>query len=110
MKVLTEKADLRCTHLHSGRITVPASQDWVTIADVPIPVDSDPVPRPVAGCNIFPSSACKTTFAVLQGYSELVRIGGKRICLQSLMGPTVAVPPGTFEVVDPGQDFVEEPG
>jgi hypothetical protein len=106
--LLTEKADLRCTHLHSGVITVPASQDWVTIAGVPIPVEPDPVGRPVDKCQVPMNSNCKLTAGVTGGYSSLLRIGGKQVCLKSLVGPTIALPPGTFEVLDPGQDFVEE--
>ncbi len=108
MLLLTKNADLRCTHVHSGRITLPASQSWVTISGVPIPVEPDPVGLNVVACSLPPNAACRTTVAVLQGYSDLLRIGGKRICLDTVKGPTVAVPPGTFEVVDAAQKFVEE--
>ena len=108
MLLITEKADLRCTHMHSGTITVPASQNWVTISGVAVPVEPDPVGRTVGKCSLTPNNACRTTLAVLQGYSELLRIGGKRVCLDTLKGPTVAVPPGTFEVVDAAQKYVEE--
>ncbi len=110
MLLLTEKAQVRCTHLHSGVIHIPASQDWVTIEKVPIPVDSDPFPRPVekGTCSLPPNAQCRGTAGVLQGYSDLLRIGGQRVCLDTLKGPTIAAPPGTFEVVDPAQDFVEQ--
>jgi hypothetical protein len=108
MLLITEKADVRCTHAHSGRIQIPASQNWVTISGVPIPVEADPLLRDVVACTLPSNARCFKTAAVLQGYSDLLRIGGKRICLDTLKGPTVAVPPGAFEVVDPAQKYVEE--
>ncbi len=45
-----------------------------------------------------------------QGYSEWLRIGGKRVCLDTVTGLTDGTPPGTvkYEVRDPGQRLVEE--
>ena len=106
--LLTEKADVRCTHNHSGKITIPASQDWVTIAGVPIPVAPNPVGRIVQYCELQPDVQCKAILDVTGGYSSLLRIGGQQLCLKSLVGRTLAAPLGTFDVVDAGQKFVEE--
>ena len=43
---------------------------------------------------------------VAVGYSEFVRIGGARVCLDSVEGFTDGVPPSHYTVRDPGQQFV----
>jgi hypothetical protein len=47
---------------------------------------------------------------VKAGYSDLLRIDGRRICLDSLNGLTDGTPPGTvmYKVNEPGQPFVAE--
>jgi hypothetical protein len=51
-----------------------------------------------------------TTLPVKSGYSDFVRIDGKRICLDTVTGLTDGTPPGTVEykVRSAGQDFVSE--
>lgn len=111
MKVLTEDARLNCAH-ELGTIVVPASQGLVTVQGRKVLVEPDPVGKPVAACpNIGVGiKPCTSTLAVETGYSSLVKIQGKRICLDTVEGLTDGTPPGTvkYKVVTPGQLFVEE--
>ena len=45
-----------------------------------------------------------------EGYSDLLRVEGRRICLETVTGLTDGTPPGTvlYEVRDPGQDVVRQ--
>ena len=76
----------------------------------PILVDNDPQGRDISMCpnigiNIKP---CNKALPVLKGYSTFVRIGGKRICLDTVEGYTDGTPPGAvkYTVRRPGQVFV----
>jgi hypothetical protein len=53
---------------------------------------------------------CLTTLKVQQGYSGLIDIQGRRVCLDTVTGLTDGTPPGTFKysVRRPGQDLVSE--
>ena len=109
MLVLTEDAILNCAHI-LGLVDIQPSQDFVTVTKRHILVDSDPEHRPIAPCpNINVGiKPCTETLWVDKGYSEFVRIGGKRICLESLEGITNGTPPRSvkFRVRTAGQDFV----
>lgn len=111
MLLVTEDAVIVCGHPH-GRVQLAPSQDFCTIAGRRVLVDSDPEGRPISGCaNVNPAvgiKACLQTLAVTSGYSEFIRIGGRRVCLGTLSGLTDGTPPGTIHYVvsDPSQSFV----
>ena len=75
-------------------------------------VEPNPVSRPIVGCPNAapPSKPCLTTLAVQKGYSGLLSINGKRICLDTVTGLTDGTPPGTvkYKVRTPGQALVKE--
>lgn len=111
MKILTEDADLRCAH-ELGRVSIVASQGWVRIEGRKVLVAHDPVSRSIIGCpNYGPTiKPCTTTLAVQRGYSSLVYIDGRQLCLDSVTGITDGTPPGTvkYKVRDSGQRFVRQ--
>ena len=111
MKLLTLRAVLNCDH-QSGLVGLVARQHFVRIAGSPILVETDPEQRPIAGCpNVGPTiKPCTSTLPVQQGYSGLVRIQSRRVCLDTVTGLTDGTPPGTvnYTVRYAGQDFVAE--
>jgi hypothetical protein len=110
MKLLTEDALLVCKHA-LGVVRNAPSQGLVTVAGRRVLVDSDPEGRPIVGCpNVgMAIKPCACTLKVQVGYSGLVRIGGRRACLDTVSGLTDGTPPGTvlYEVKVPGQVLVE---
>lgn len=111
MKVLTEKADLRCNH-QAGIVDVIPGQSLVQINGRRVMVEHAPVGRPISGCpNYGPTiKPCTATVNVIFGYSNLVQIDGRRICLNTISGLTDGTPPGVvhYKVIDPGQQLVDE--
>ena len=109
MLALTEDAILNCAHI-LGLVVIKTSQDFVTVAQRRVLVDSDPENRAIHCCpNINVGiKPCLHTLWVDKGYSEFVRIAGKRICLDSLEGITDGTPPRAvqYRVRTAGQDFV----
>lgn len=108
VRVLVEEAVLRCGH--DGRVTNVPSQTWVRAGGSPVLVEPDPEGRSISMCpniglNIKP---CTATLAVRTGYSAFVRIGGRAVCLDTVVGFTDGTPPGavTYTVRNPGQRFV----
>ncbi len=112
MRLLTQDADLRCAH-ELGRVTIAAIQDWVRINDRRVLVERDPEAKSIKGCpNYGPTiKPCTTTLKVQQGYSDLVRIDRRRVCLDTVEGLTDGTPPGTvkYRVRDSGQHWVRQP-
>jgi hypothetical protein len=113
MKVLTEDAVLVCNH-ELGTVGIRATQDLVTVEGRKALVEDDPEGRPITGCpnrgaTIKP---CEKTERVQEGYSDLVRVRGRRLCLDTVTGLTDGTPPRTvhYKVRDPGQDLVSEAG
>ena len=113
MKLLTEDALLTCDHM-TGKVAIAATQNIVTIAHRCVLVENDPEHRSISGCdnrgvNIFP---CSNTVNVNQGYSDLIRIEGHRVCLDTIVGLTDGTLPGTvhYRVRSPGQTLVSEGG
>ena len=106
MKVLILPGVLRCGH--DGKVSNQNSQDWVRIAAEPALVSTDPEGRQISMCpNISTNTKqCNNTLAVITGYSEFIRIDGKKLCLDSINGMTDGVPPSHYTVRDPGQQFV----
>ena len=108
MRILTEDADLVCGH--RGVVRVKPSQTYVTIARRRVLVEGDPERKDIDRCpNRGPQiKACGRTLKVQKGYSTFIRIDGKPLCLDSVVGITDGTPPGSvpYLVRDPGQKFV----
>lgn len=113
MEILTEDALLVCRH-ELGTVDIKPSQDLVTIAGRKVLVDNDPESRPINRCpNIGATiKPCQHTQQVREGYSDWVRIGGQRVCLDTVTGLTDGTPPNTvtYIVRKPGQDLVSVTG
>jgi hypothetical protein len=113
MRWLTEDAKLVCKH-ELGVVGIVPTQTFVTITGRKVLVEIDPEGRPIGGCpNYGPTiKPCTTTLKVQAGYSEWLRIAGRRVCLDTVTGLTDGTPPGTVKylVREPGQPFVEEKG
>ncbi len=111
MLVLTEDATIVCHH-ELGNVDVEPTQGLVTVAGRRILVEKDPEGRPIAGCpNVGATiKPCQRTLEVRLGYSEWIRISGRRIVLDNLSGLTDGTPPRTvkYKVRAPGQEFVSE--
>lgn len=110
MFLLTDKARLAC--LHGGRVSVATRQHWVRIEGHPVQVESDPAGKSIRGCpNVgLMIKPCTATLRVAKGYSNLLRVDGRRVCLGLVEGLTDGTPPGTVRYVvrDPGQHLVSE--
>lgn len=111
MRWLTEDAKLVCKH-ELGVVGIVPTQPFVTIDGSKVLVEIDPEGRPIGGCpNYGPTiKPCTTTLKVQEGYSEWLRISGRRVCLDTVTGLTDGTPPGTVKylVRDPGQQFVDQ--
>ena len=111
MRVLTEDAVLVCLH-EKGRVTIVATQDLTTVEGRRVLVERDPEGRPIAGCPMYGPTIrpCQQTLRVDDGYSDLLRVDGRRICLDSVSGLTDGTPPGVvdYKVRHPGQVLVTE--
>ncbi|XOZ34495.1 hypothetical protein ACMDCT_04495 [Halomonadaceae bacterium KBTZ08] len=111
MELLTEDADLRCAH-DMGKVAIIPGQNWVRVNNRCLLVERDPEGRPIAGCpNAGPTiKPCTATLPVETGYSSLVRINGRRVCLDTVTGLTDGTPPGTvkYDVHDSGQHLARQ--
>jgi len=111
LKLLTEDAVLICKH-PQGRVKIETGQNLVTIHKRRVLVQSDPEGKEIKGCaNVSAINVpCTLTLAVRAGYSGLLRIKKKPVCLDTVTGLTNGQPPGTFSYVvsDPGQQLVTE--
>jgi hypothetical protein len=111
MLFLTEDAVLVCSH-ELGVVVNHPTQDLVTIAGRRVLVEDNPQGRLIKGCpNIGATiKPCTATLKVQAGYSDFIRIDGKRTCLQAVTGLTDGTPPGTvkYNVRSAGQAFVSE--
>jgi hypothetical protein len=108
MRWLTEDARLVCGH--RGTVSVEPTQALVRIDQRLVLVDDNPESRPISRCpNIgIGIKPCTNTLRVKVGYSTLLRIDGKSVCLDSVTGLTDGTPPGVvpYLVADPGQTLV----
>jgi hypothetical protein len=113
MKWLTEDALLRCDHI-KGIVKIAPSQNLVTIEGQAVLVATDPAGKVIAGCPnaALPSRPCLNTLAVRSGYSELLRIEERAVCLDTITGRTDGTPPGVvdYTVARPGQTLVAQIG
>ena len=109
MQILTQDAVIICQH-QMGKVKLVPSQELVSIEQRLILIEADPEGRPIKGCpNFGPTiKPCTNTLRVKVGYSDLVRIHGRRVCLDTVSGLTDGTPPGAVDylVRDPGQQFV----
>jgi hypothetical protein len=111
MRFLTEDATLICDH--GGHVSIAATQDYVRIEKRRVLVRPNPEGRGIAGCpNSNPLAgilSCRHTLEVREGYSLLLRIGGREVCLDTVLGYTDGSPPriANYKVVDPAQTLVE---
>lgn len=109
MNVLTEDAKLVCKH-ELGVVQLQTSQDLVTVEHRTVLVEKNPERCSISGCpNVGPTiKPCQLTLKVEKGYSDLVRVDGKRVCLDTVTGLTDGTPPGTvkYKVRTPGQQLV----
>jgi hypothetical protein len=98
MDVMTEDAIVLCTH-QLGNVGNQPSQKLVTIDGRRILVDNDPEQRTIRVCpNIgVTMKPCQNTLKVIAGYSTLIKIDGKALCLDSVYGMTDGTPPGIVE-------------
>ena len=106
--LLTETARIVCKH-ELGRAGLQASQSLVWVSGLRVLVDDDPEGRPIRFCPNYGVGIkpCLHTLSVRSGYSELLHIGGRRVCLDSISGLTDGTPPGVvaYLVREPGQDL-----
>lgn len=113
MKLLTQDAVLACDH-QAGIVSIIPTQPLVSINGRKVLVEPDTVARPIAGCpNAGPTiKPCTSTLPVTAGYSQLLRVNGRRICLDTVRGLTDGTPPGTvnYSVKLAGQQFVTATG
>ena len=109
MKLLSEDALVVCKH-RLGVVAIAATQSLVTINGRKVLIDNNPESRAIAGCpNVGATiKPCTQTFRVQVGYSGLLRIEGKWVCLDTVTGLTDGTPPGTVKYIveNPGQSFV----
>jgi hypothetical protein len=109
MLLLTEDAILMCAH-PPGHASVEATQNLVTINGRRVLIEPNPVGRRIVTCpNIsITIKPCNNTLEVQSGYSDLLRINGKRVCLDSVEGLTDGTPPRfvKYKVRTAGQSFV----
>ena len=112
MFFVTEDATIICKH-PVGVVQNKPSQDWLTIVGRRVLIEPDPENRDINGCtnSAGVNVPCKiATNIQMEGYSELIRVDGHRLCLDTITAFTSGQPPGMFKwvVVNPGQPFVEE--
>lgn len=111
MRWITKQAKMVCAH-ELGVVVLSNAQDLVRIDGSPVLIDGDPEYRGIFGCpNMGPTiKQCTCTLTATQGHSDFIRIGGRRVCLETITGLTNGTPPGAvkFGVRNPGQLFVKE--
>ena len=107
--VVTTNATILCAH--GGRVTLIPRQTTVTIQGNPVLRETDLIGAVIAGCAQAPSVStkpCTTVVLVTPGGSApTVTAGGMPVHTQALTGMTDGVPPGTIQVVSPGQTTVQ---
>ena len=111
MLLLTEDAVLTCKH-ELGIVGIVGTQSLLTIEGRKVLVDSDPEARPIVGCpNVGATiKPCLLTLKAQAGYSDWIRVDGRRVCLDVITGLTDGTPPGVvkYQVRAPGQSLVTQ--
>ena len=107
--VVTTNARIICAH--GGQVTLLPRQTTVTIQGGAVLRETDLIGAPIVGCAQPPtvsSKPCTMVASVMPGGSApTVSAGGMPVHTQALMGMTDGVPPGTIQVVSPGQTTVQ---
>ena len=106
---MTEDATVICDHQLGNVTGFDPAQSWVRVGGRRVLVQPDPVGRSIVGCPVVPpmGKPCTRTLAVVRGYSGLVRIDGRAICLDSVTGSTDGVTPVPYHVRSPAQTLVD---
>jgi len=110
MLLLTKNGYFFCDH--DARADPKARQSFVRIDKSPVLVHGDPVGRTIKGCTNYNPPAgikgCMKTLKVDKGYSGLIRIAGRPVCLSAVEGFTDGTPPGVarYSVQRSGQNWV----
>lgn len=108
----THAASFVCAHPGYGRVAPECPATFVRIQGAPVHLEPEPEARPISGCK-HPASTnskpCTGSLKAQQGYSELLRVTGARVCLAHWRAVTDSVPPSYCFVLDAGQDFVRSP-
>jgi hypothetical protein len=111
MLILTELAKLVCLH-ELGAVHLDPIQSLVTVEKQRVLVEPDPEGRPISGCPMYGVliKPCLHTLKVIAGYSSLVKIDDRKMCLDTITGLTDGTPPGIvrYKVNFAGQEFVSE--
>ncbi|MCL4506547.1 MAG: hypothetical protein M1434_01925 [Chloroflexi bacterium] len=110
LKILTDRAVLVCNH-QTGIVTNQPTQHLVKIDGRPILVDSDPERKTIKGCTMATPTIkpCSLTLKVNKGYSDLIRVDGKRVCLETVTGLTDWTGANVnYTVRTPGQSLLAE--
>src|SRR4029450_934282 len=103
-KVLTKAATVKC--VHPGDVEVAASTSRLTVDGEAALVAGDLDGARISGCKLpsSPSSGpCATTVSAIPPPSTLLTVDGKAVLLDTTVGTTTSVPPGTFSVQAAGQ-------
>lgn len=110
MYALTQLGLVTCDHA-TGVVTLQSSQSFVRVAGGLVLVGNNPSNQPIAGCsNLAPTiKPCTRTINVEDGKSSLVYIGGKPVCMDTIVGGTDGTPPSAtkYRVRFAGQVFVD---
>jgi hypothetical protein len=111
MLILTELAKLVCRH-ELGAVQLDPIQALVTVEKKRVLVEPDPEGRSITGCPMYGLliKPCLNTLKVTTGYSSVVKIDGRKMCLDTITGLTDGTPPGVvmYKVNFAGQEFVSE--
>jgi hypothetical protein len=107
--LVTSNAVILC--IHGGKVSPIPSQTKVLIDGAPVLCMMDLMGAPIVGCPIPPTPAtkpCTAVVSVLPGsWSLKVVIGVQPALVATATGLTDGVPPGTIQVVFPGQVKVQ---
>jgi hypothetical protein len=107
--VVTSNARIVCAH--GGQVTLIPKQPTVTIQGGAVLRETDLMGSPIVGCAQPPtvsSKPCTLVVSVMPGGSApTVSVVGMPAHLDSLMGMTDGVPPGTISVLSAGQATVQ---
>jgi hypothetical protein len=107
--LVTTNAVILC--IHGGKVTPIPSQTSVLIDGAPVLCATDLLGAPIAGCPVPPTPAtkpCTTVASVLPGsWSLKVLVAGRPALVATATGLTDGLPPGTIQVVFPGQVKVQ---
>lgn len=108
--LITTNATIMCAH--GGRVQLVPKQTTVQAGGAPIVRETDLMGAPILGCAQPPSPGTKPCTTVvstipMSGTAATVLVAGMPAHTQTVTGVTDGVPPGTIQVVDPGQQKVQ---